>query len=73
MKFARALTAKSVAGEHVSFFPLHAPPQPANFQPVASTWVPLHAYDARAAWDGTAPAQPDSKIHVEAAVDRMLS
>jgi len=39
----------------------------ANFQPVASTWVPLHAYDARAAWDGTDPAQPDSKIHVEAA------
>ena len=39
----------------------------ANFQPVASTWVPLHAYDARAAWDGADPAQPDSKIHVEAA------
>lgn len=39
----------------------------ANFQPVASTWVPLHAYDARAAWDGADPAQPDHMIHVEAA------
>jgi hypothetical protein len=38
-----------------------------KFQPVASTWVPLHAYDARAAWDGADPAQPDHKIHVEAA------
>ena len=25
----------------------------ANFQPVASTWIPLHAYDSRAAWDGS--------------------
>ncbi len=41
-----------------------------NFQPVASTWVPLHAYDARAAWDGADPAQPDHKIHVEAAAFR---
>ena len=39
----------------------------ANFQPVASTWVPLHAYDARAAWDGADPAQPEMQIHVEAA------
>jgi protein kinase-like protein len=39
----------------------------ANFQPVASTWVPLHAYDARAAWDGADPAQPEHRIHVEAA------
>jgi predicted Ser/Thr protein kinase len=42
----------------------------ANFQPVASTWVPLHAYDARAAWDGADPGQPDHKIHVEAAAFR---
>jgi hypothetical protein len=41
-----------------------------NFQPVASTWVPLHAYDARAAWDGADPAQPEHKIHVEAAAFR---
>jgi len=38
-----------------------------NFQPVPSTWVPLHAYDARAAWDGADPAQLEHKIHVEAA------
>jgi predicted Ser/Thr protein kinase len=42
----------------------------ANFQPVTSTWVPLHAYDARAAWDGADPAQPEHKIHVEAAAFR---
>ena len=41
-----------------------------NFQPVASTWVPLHAYDARAAWDGADPAQPNHKIDVEAAAFR---
>jgi hypothetical protein len=39
----------------------------ANFQPVTSTWVPLHAYDSRAAWDGVDPSQPENKIHVEAA------
>ncbi len=39
----------------------------ANFQPVASTSVPLHAYDARAAWDGFEPAHPELKTHVEAA------
>ncbi|HEX8162584.1 MAG TPA: protein kinase [Pyrinomonadaceae bacterium] len=42
----------------------------ADFRTVASTWVPLHAYDARAAWDGSDPSQPDSKIHVEAAAFR---
>jgi serine/threonine-protein kinase len=42
----------------------------ANFQPVASTWVPLHAYDARAAWDGVDPAHPENKVHVEAAAFR---
>jgi serine/threonine-protein kinase len=41
-----------------------------NFQPVASTWVPLHAYDARAAWDGVDPAHPEHKVHVEAAAFR---
>jgi hypothetical protein len=39
----------------------------ANFQPVASTFVPLHAYDVRAAWDGADPAHPDLKTHIEAA------
>lgn len=38
-----------------------------NFQPVTSTWVPLHAYDERAAWDGVDAANPNEKIHVEAA------
>jgi tRNA A-37 threonylcarbamoyl transferase component Bud32 len=39
----------------------------ANFQPASSSWVPFHAYDARAAWDGADPRRPDTKIHVEAA------
>lgn len=39
----------------------------ANFRPVESTWIPQHAYDVRAAWDGAYPAQPDIKVHVEAA------
>ncbi len=42
----------------------------ANFQPVASMSVPLHAYDVRAAWDGADPAQPALKTHVEAAAFR---
>jgi serine/threonine-protein kinase len=39
----------------------------AGFQPVASTSVPMHAYDARAAWDGSDAAQPGTRVHVEAA------
>jgi serine/threonine-protein kinase len=39
----------------------------ANFQPVASSWVPWHQADARAAWDGADPLDPGQKIHVEAA------
>ncbi|MBA3356013.1 MAG: N-6 DNA methylase [Pyrinomonadaceae bacterium] len=42
----------------------------ANFQSVASTSVPLHAYDARAAWDGADPAHPELKTRVEAAAFR---
>lgn len=38
-----------------------------TFQRVPSTWVPLHAFDERAAWDGADPLRPDQKIHVEAA------
>jgi len=41
-----------------------------NFQPVTSTWIPLHAYDERAAWDGTDPTNPNEKVHVEAAAYR---
>lgn len=39
----------------------------ANFKSVASTSIPLHAYDARAAWDGPDPAHPELHTHVEAA------
>jgi len=42
----------------------------ANFKEVASTSVPLHAYDTRAAWDGADPAHPELKTHVEAAAFR---
>jgi serine/threonine-protein kinase len=42
----------------------------ANFQTVESTWVPQHAYDVRAAWDGAYPARPEIKIHLEAAAYR---
>lgn len=42
----------------------------ANFRPATSTWVPLHAYDERAAWEGADPARPEIKIHVEAAAFR---
>jgi len=38
-----------------------------NFQPVTSTWVPLHAYDERAAWDGINITDQNEKVHVEAA------
>ncbi len=41
-----------------------------NFQTVESTWVPQHAYDVRAAWDGVYPARPEIKIHLEAAAYR---
>jgi MFS family permease len=39
----------------------------ASFQSVVSTFVPLHAYDVRMAWEGSDPAQPDLKVHIEAA------
>jgi serine/threonine-protein kinase len=54
----------------------------ANFRQVASTSVPLHAYDTRAAWDGVDPTHPQVKsanpaghpgvgnTHVEAAAFR---
>jgi serine/threonine-protein kinase len=40
---------------------------PANFQQTTSVWVPQHAYDQRAAWDGVYPDQPQLKLRVEAA------
>ncbi len=39
----------------------------ATFRSVPSTWVPLHAHDERAAWEGADPLRPDQQIHVEAA------
>src|SRR5256884_3372391 len=39
----------------------------ARFQSVASTFVPLHAYDARAASGCADPIHPELKTHVEAA------
>lgn len=41
-----------------------------NFKPAASVWVPPHAYDQRAAWDGVYPDQPQFKLHIEAAAYR---
>ncbi|HET9711507.1 MAG TPA: serine/threonine-protein kinase, partial [Pyrinomonadaceae bacterium] len=38
-----------------------------NFQPVTSTWVPLHAYNERAAWDSVDATNPNEKVHIEAA------
>ncbi len=37
------------------------------FKETPSTWIPPHAYDARFAWDGAYPEQPDLKVHIEAA------
>jgi tRNA A-37 threonylcarbamoyl transferase component Bud32 len=42
----------------------------ANFKEVASTSVPLHAYDVRTAWEGADPAHPELKTHIEAAAFR---
>ena len=39
-----------------------------NLQPVQSTWTPPHESTVRAAWEGSYPDWPDSRIHVEAAV-----
>ena len=37
----------------------------AQFTPAPSTIVPFHAYDTRAAWDGSDPAHPELKTHIE--------
>lgn len=42
----------------------------ANFKEVPSKFVPLHAYDARTAWDGADSQHPEFKTHVEAAAFR---
>jgi hypothetical protein len=43
---------------------------PAAFRPVESAWVPPHAFDERAAWEGTYPGQPETTLRVEAAAFR---
>jgi serine/threonine-protein kinase len=43
---------------------------PAAFRQVESAWVPPHAFDERAAWEGAYPGQPDTPVRVEAAAFR---
>ncbi|MBV8856896.1 MAG: serine/threonine protein kinase [Acidobacteria bacterium] len=43
---------------------------PATFKKVEPVWVPPHAFDERAAWEGTYPGQPDAVLRVEAAAFR---
>jgi serine/threonine protein kinase len=38
-----------------------------EFTPTEPKWVPPHAYDQHAAWEGHQPGQPDSPIRIEAA------
>ncbi len=58
--------------------PLQQPPDPAplfsaagldlkSFQPTTPQWTPLAAVDARAAWTGVFPSNPQNPIRVEAA------
>jgi serine/threonine-protein kinase len=43
---------------------------PSAFRRVESVWTPPHAFDERAAWEGTYPEQPDSTLRIEAAAFR---
>ncbi len=43
---------------------------PSAFRRVESEWVPAHAFDERAAWEGTYPGQADAPLRVEAAAFR---
>jgi serine/threonine-protein kinase len=40
---------------------------PARFRTVAPVWTPPDAFDARAAWEGSYPEQPELNVRVEAA------
>jgi serine/threonine-protein kinase len=40
---------------------------PSTFKQVEPVWVPPLAFDSQAAWEGTYPGQPDTKIRLEAA------
>jgi serine/threonine-protein kinase len=42
----------------------------ATFRRVEPAWVPPHAFDERAAWEGTYPGQPDAVVRIEAAAFR---
>jgi hypothetical protein len=41
-----------------------------TFKQIVPVWVPPHAFDAHAAWEGTYPGQPDTPIRIEAATFR---
>ena len=41
-----------------------------QFTPTAPTWLPLAGFDARAAWTGTYPGQPEIPLRIEAAAWR---
>jgi predicted Ser/Thr protein kinase len=41
-----------------------------NFKRVDSVWTPPHAFDERAAWEGSYPGQPETTVRVEAAAFR---
>jgi serine/threonine-protein kinase len=43
---------------------------PAAFRQVEPAWVPPHAFDEHAAWEGTYPGRPDADVRVEAAAFR---
>jgi hypothetical protein len=43
---------------------------PARFQPTEPRWLPLAAFDARAAWTGSYPVTPEVPVRVEAAAWR---
>jgi serine/threonine-protein kinase len=40
---------------------------PSAFKQAEPVWVPPHPFDARAAWQGTYPGQPDTPVRIEAA------
>jgi hypothetical protein len=40
------------------------------FKPAQPVWVAPHPFDARAAWEGTYPGQPDTPVRIEAAAFR---
>ena len=43
---------------------------PSTFRWAEPAWTPPHAFDERAAWEGTYPGQPDANVRIEAAAFR---